>query len=196
MFALLIGYESVSRFLAPVPIHFAEAIPIACLGLPVNVGSAWLSELSVSRAAAIRIVAHSRQTNRLDVERLVGRDMADVSLQRQRLMQARLHLLASELHRSDDPVMRDQAAGVEFGEDAGQAEPIPKPCEVIGDHSRPPTIAWPRRASSQEIVWSRWAPSIRRAVPNTPARFAEASLSMTHLSHKLPATSTRFRPWV
>ena len=32
--------------------------------------------------------------------------------------------------------MRDQAAGVEFGEDAGQAEPVPKPCEIIGDHFR------------------------------------------------------------
>ena len=42
MIALLIGYESVTRFLAPVPIHFAEAIPIACLGLAVNIASAWL----------------------------------------------------------------------------------------------------------------------------------------------------------
>ena len=33
MIALLIGYEAVSRLFAPVPIHFAEAIPIACLGL-------------------------------------------------------------------------------------------------------------------------------------------------------------------
>lgn len=40
--ALLIGYESVTRFFAPVPIHFAQAIPIACLGLAVNVASAWL----------------------------------------------------------------------------------------------------------------------------------------------------------
>ncbi len=40
--ALLIGYEAVSRFFAPVSIHFAEAIPIACLGLAVNVASAWL----------------------------------------------------------------------------------------------------------------------------------------------------------
>jgi cation diffusion facilitator family transporter len=38
----LIGYESVTRFLAPVQIHFAEAIPIACLGLAVNIVSAWL----------------------------------------------------------------------------------------------------------------------------------------------------------
>jgi cation diffusion facilitator family transporter len=42
MIALLIGYEAISRFIAPVPIHFAEAIPIACLGLAVNVASAWL----------------------------------------------------------------------------------------------------------------------------------------------------------
>lgn len=40
--AILIGYESVSRILAPVQIHFAEAIPIACVGLGVNIASAWL----------------------------------------------------------------------------------------------------------------------------------------------------------
>jgi cation diffusion facilitator family transporter len=42
MIALLIAYESVSRLFAPVTIHFAEAIPIACLGLAVNIVSAWL----------------------------------------------------------------------------------------------------------------------------------------------------------
>jgi cation diffusion facilitator family transporter len=42
LIALLIGYEAVVRFLAPVPISFREAIPIACLGLVVNVVSAWL----------------------------------------------------------------------------------------------------------------------------------------------------------
>src|SRR5260221_4682373 len=42
LIALLIGYESVSRIFDPVPIHFAEAIPIACLGLAVNIASAWL----------------------------------------------------------------------------------------------------------------------------------------------------------
>jgi cation diffusion facilitator family transporter len=42
MIALLIGYESVSRIFTPVTIHFAEAIPIACLGLAVNIASAWL----------------------------------------------------------------------------------------------------------------------------------------------------------
>jgi cation diffusion facilitator family transporter len=42
MIALLIGYEAVSRLFAPVAIHFAEAIPIAALGLMVNIASAWL----------------------------------------------------------------------------------------------------------------------------------------------------------
>jgi cation diffusion facilitator family transporter len=42
MIALLIGYEAVTRLFAPVPIHFAEAIPIAALGLAVNIASAWL----------------------------------------------------------------------------------------------------------------------------------------------------------
>jgi cation diffusion facilitator family transporter len=42
MIAILIGYESVSRLFQPVPIHFTEAIPIACLGLAVNIVSAWL----------------------------------------------------------------------------------------------------------------------------------------------------------
>lgn len=42
MIALLIGYESVSRLFEPVPIHFREAIPIAVLGLVVNIASAWL----------------------------------------------------------------------------------------------------------------------------------------------------------
>jgi cation diffusion facilitator family transporter len=42
MIALLIGYESIWRLLQPVTIHFAEAIPIACLGLAVNIASAWL----------------------------------------------------------------------------------------------------------------------------------------------------------
>jgi cation diffusion facilitator family transporter len=39
MIAVLIGYEAVSRFLSPVPIHFGEAIPIAMIGLLVNLAS-------------------------------------------------------------------------------------------------------------------------------------------------------------
>jgi cation diffusion facilitator family transporter len=42
MIALLIGYEAITRFMSPVAIHFGEAIPIAVLGLAVNVASAWL----------------------------------------------------------------------------------------------------------------------------------------------------------
>lgn len=42
MIALLIGYEAVVRLMAPVPIRFGEAIPIAVVGLIVNIVSAWL----------------------------------------------------------------------------------------------------------------------------------------------------------
>ena len=42
MIALFIGVESVSRLMTPVPIAFGQAIPIAALGLGVNLVSAWL----------------------------------------------------------------------------------------------------------------------------------------------------------
>ncbi|MFY9694850.1 MAG: CDF family Co(II)/Ni(II) efflux transporter DmeF [Xanthobacteraceae bacterium] len=42
MIALLIGYEAVTRFFWPVAIHFREAIPIAVLGLIVNIASVLL----------------------------------------------------------------------------------------------------------------------------------------------------------
>jgi cation diffusion facilitator family transporter len=42
LIALLIGYEAVKRFMTPVHIEFREAIPIAFLGLLVNIVSAWL----------------------------------------------------------------------------------------------------------------------------------------------------------
>jgi cation diffusion facilitator family transporter len=42
MIALLIGYEAFTRFIWPVPIHYGAAIPIAVLGLIVNVASALL----------------------------------------------------------------------------------------------------------------------------------------------------------
>jgi cation diffusion facilitator family transporter len=39
MIALLIGYEAMTRLISPVSIHYTEAIPIAVLGLIVNVAS-------------------------------------------------------------------------------------------------------------------------------------------------------------
>jgi cation diffusion facilitator family transporter len=42
MIALLIGYESLSRFFNPVPIAFNQAIPIAVVGLGINLLSAFL----------------------------------------------------------------------------------------------------------------------------------------------------------
>ncbi len=52
LIALLIGYEAVRRFLAPVHIEFREAIPIAFLGLLVNIVSAWLLSGGDGRAQA------------------------------------------------------------------------------------------------------------------------------------------------
>jgi cation diffusion facilitator family transporter len=42
MIAVAIGYEAVSRLVAPVPIDFSEATWLAALGLCVNLASAWL----------------------------------------------------------------------------------------------------------------------------------------------------------
>jgi cation diffusion facilitator family transporter len=42
MISLLIAYEAIIRFMHPVAIHFGQAIPIAVVGLGVNVVSAWL----------------------------------------------------------------------------------------------------------------------------------------------------------
>jgi cation diffusion facilitator family transporter len=42
MIALLIGYESIGRLINPVPIAFDEAIPLAAVGLLINLFSAWL----------------------------------------------------------------------------------------------------------------------------------------------------------
>ncbi len=40
--AIQIAYESVLRLISPVPIVYGEAIAVACLGLAVNLVSAWL----------------------------------------------------------------------------------------------------------------------------------------------------------
>jgi cation diffusion facilitator family transporter len=42
MIAILICYEAMTRFIWPIPIHFNEAIPIAVLGLAINVASVLL----------------------------------------------------------------------------------------------------------------------------------------------------------
>src|SRR5271167_5251769 len=51
-------------------------------------------------------------------------------------MEPWLHLLAQQLHRVHNAFVRDQAAGVEFGEDAGEAELLPEAREIVGDDLR------------------------------------------------------------
>src|SRR5215469_8189672 len=59
MIALLIGYEALTRFIWPVPISFNEAIPIAALGLLINVVSALL-------LSGGRFHSHDRHNNQHD----------------------------------------------------------------------------------------------------------------------------------
>ena len=42
LIALVIAYESITRFLDPIAIKYDEAIAVACIGLTVNLISAWL----------------------------------------------------------------------------------------------------------------------------------------------------------
>ena len=42
LIALLIAYESITRFFNPIAIKYDEAIAVACIGLAVNLASAWL----------------------------------------------------------------------------------------------------------------------------------------------------------
>jgi cation diffusion facilitator family transporter len=53
MIALLIGYEGVERLLSPTPIALNQAIPLAALGLAVNLASAWLLQDSSAAQAPV-----------------------------------------------------------------------------------------------------------------------------------------------
>lgn len=60
MIALLIGYESIGRLIHPVPIAFEEAIPLAAVGLLVNLLSAWLLHEGHGHAADADAHHHHR----------------------------------------------------------------------------------------------------------------------------------------
>jgi cation diffusion facilitator family transporter len=60
MIALGIGYESILRLLYPIAIHFREAIPIAVLGLCVNLASAWLLREEHGHDHAHHVGSHDR----------------------------------------------------------------------------------------------------------------------------------------
>src|SRR6516164_9005906 len=51
-------------------------------------------------------------------------------------MKPRLYLLAQQLHRAHDSLVRDQTAGVEFSENPGEAELISEAREIVGDDFR------------------------------------------------------------
>ena len=71
MIALGIGYESVLRLFHPVAIHFREAIPIAALGLCVNL----VERLAVARRSRSTCTAYARSCR--DVHATTMRSRSD-----------------------------------------------------------------------------------------------------------------------
>ena len=65
MIALLIGWESIGRFLHPLPIAFREAMPLAAVGLAVNLVSARLLH-DPAGASHVRAHAHGHDHHHHD----------------------------------------------------------------------------------------------------------------------------------
>jgi len=87
MIAILIGYEAISRLIWPVPISFDEAIPIAALGLAVNIASAVL--LGAGREAHDHHHSHEQHRHEGEARR------ASAATQRDNNMRAAvIHVLA------------------------------------------------------------------------------------------------------
>lgn len=81
MIALLIAYESVSRIFAPVPIHFAEAIPIAGLGLAVNIASALILSGGGHHHAHGHDHAHGHADHALDEAQTIATEQGILALE-------------------------------------------------------------------------------------------------------------------
>jgi cation diffusion facilitator family transporter len=80
MIAVLIGYEAIARFLSPVPIHFAEAIPIAVVGLMVNIVSAWLLSGGEHPGHSHGHGDHGHEHSHEDESRTIATDQGPVEL--------------------------------------------------------------------------------------------------------------------
>jgi cation diffusion facilitator family transporter len=74
MIALLTGYESISRVFRPVPIRFTEAIPIACLGLFVNIAGAWLLRGRDHENSRNSAHPHGHSRDHREIRRIVTND--------------------------------------------------------------------------------------------------------------------------
>ena len=107
MIALLIAYDAVIRIFAPVPIHFAEAIPIACLGLAVNVASAWL----LSGGGHHHSHGHAHEEHNHDESHRIATDAGVVVLEVfENGVPPRFRL-----HAEISPAVAAQAASIETG---------------------------------------------------------------------------------
>jgi cation diffusion facilitator family transporter len=81
MIALLIAYESIGRIFDPVPIRFHEAIPIACLGLAVNIASAWLLSSGDHGHSHGHSHGHAHERHDDDEIRRIATDIGTVALE-------------------------------------------------------------------------------------------------------------------
>lgn len=73
--AAYMGFESIRRLIEPAPIRFDEAIPVAVLGLAVNVVSAWLLSTGESGHAHERGHGHSHEHSHGDADHHRHRDL-------------------------------------------------------------------------------------------------------------------------
>jgi cation diffusion facilitator family transporter len=101
MIAALIAFESIGRLLAPRPIAFAQAIPIAVLGLIVNAACAWLLSRGGHDHGHSHGHAHSHDDHDHDHDREhdhdhePGHDHADDSVHRDNNLRAAVtHVIA------------------------------------------------------------------------------------------------------
>ncbi len=92
LIALLIGYESVLRLVAPVAIHFNEAIVVAVFGLIVNLASAWLLKDSAHHGHGHQAHDHDHDLREHDPAHRHVHDRRDHNLR-----SAYVHVLADAL---------------------------------------------------------------------------------------------------
>ncbi len=139
MIAALIAYEAIGRLIAPTPIAFAEAIPIAVLGLVVNAASAWL----LSRGGHERHHGHGHghadgagheESRRLDIggaryELSIFEDGVPPRFRLAAFGAQRLAAAATSVEIARPDGARETFAMVERGAFLEFADPIPEPHE-------------------------------------------------------------------
>ena len=148
MIAILIGYESISRILAPVQIHFAEAIPIACVGLAVNIASAWL----LSSGGHHHGHGHGEHHDHAHEEAHVDPD-ADPAICSSRYLRTGYRRASACARHTVPPLTRPRPASRQRGRTAsGRSSPWSSRGELLESVATDPGTACFRRP---HIIWTQ-----------------------------------------